>query len=85
MKDRDSDADRHLAYVLSTGWAGRDCWLSRPPDPAPSSPSRPRGKAERPEPNTCSRDQAGCSMGICGSPLQTHPDANKDKRKRGEN
>lgn len=75
----------YLAYVLSPGWAVRGCWPSRPPHPAPCSPSRPQGKAECPELSTCLRDPAGCLMGIYGSPLQTHPEASKaitkDKKK----
>lgn len=78
----DSDADRHLAYVLSPGWAVRGCWPSRPPHPVPCSLSHPQGKAVHPELSTCSQDQAGCSMDICGSPLQTHPEANRAIRKK---
>lgn len=82
MKDRDSDADRRLAYVLSPGWAVRGYWPSRPPHPAPCSLFHPLGTAECPELSMCSQDQAGCSMGICGSPLQTHPEANRAIKKK---
>lgn len=73
MKVEDNQADRRQAYVPSHGWAVKDCLPSRPPCPAPYSPSPPRGRERRPDQSTCSLGQASWWKDTCGNPLRIHP------------
>lgn len=73
MKAADNEADRQQMYVPSPGWAVKGCWPSRPPHPAPCSPSPPPGRERRPDQSTCSLGRASWWTGTCGSPLRIHP------------